>query len=82
MSLKSKFSYLPWTEWPEPYRLCDEKTIGAFMAENGDELEFWQFTQYLFLRQWNALKAYAHENGVEIMGDMPIYVASDSVDMW
>ncbi len=82
MSLKSKFSYLPWTEWPEPYRLCDEKTIGAFMAENGDELEFWQFTQYLFLRQWNALKAYAHENGVEIMGDMPIYVASDSVEMW
>lgn len=82
MSLKRKFSYAPWTEWEEPYKSCEGKGLDGYIAENKEEIEFWQFTQYIFLKQWNALKEYAHERGIEIMGDMPIYVAQDSVENW
>ena len=81
MALKCRFGHQPWTEW-EDYRVYDEKKITEFVQKNRDEVEFWQFTQYIFLKQWNALKAYANGNGIEIMGDMPIYVAYDSVEMW
>lgn len=81
MSLKTRFGYKPWTEWGE-YRDYDSEKEKDYIASHKEELEFWQFTQYLFLKQWNALKTYAHANGVEIMGDMPIYVAADSVEMW
>lgn len=81
MSLKAKFGYMPWTEWGE-YREYDESRIAAYTKENREEIEFWQFTQYLFLKQWQALRQYAHIHGVEIMGDMPIYVAFDSVETW
>lgn len=82
MSLKSRFGYRSWTEWPEEYRRYDGETIRRYADANREEIEFWQFTQYIFLRQWKALKAYASQNGIEIMGDMPIYVAYDSVEMW
>lgn len=81
MSLKSRFGHRPWTEWGE-YRDYDAEKINAYIAENREDIEFWQFTQYIFLEQWDALKAYAHSRNVEIMGDMPIYVAADSVEMW
>ncbi|MBQ9714654.1 MAG: 4-alpha-glucanotransferase [Clostridia bacterium] len=82
MSLKTKFSYAPWTGWVEPYRSAEESALQTYMAENKADIEFWQFTQYIFLKQWNALKSYATEKGIKIMGDMPIYVASDSVETW
>ncbi len=81
MALKAKHSGAPWTQWGE-YAEYDEKRISAFSAENREEIEFWQFTQYEFLLQWNKLKAYANGRGVELMGDMPIYLARDSVEMW
>jgi 4-alpha-glucanotransferase len=82
MAIKTKFGYRPWTEWDEPYKTYDENVIKAFEKENEKEIEFWQFTQYLFLKQWNRLKEYANARGVSIMGDMPIYVAYDSVETW
>ena len=82
MSLKTKFGYAPWTGWVEPFRSCQGKGLEGYIAEHKDEIEFWQFTQYIFLKQWKALKSYANERGIEIMGDMPIYVAEDSVEMW
>ena len=82
MSLKSRFGYLPWSQWPAEYRDFDENRIRAYEKENRRDIEFWQFTQYIFLGQWRALKAYANSKGIEIMGDMPIYVSSDSVEMW
>lgn len=81
MSLKEKFGSKPWTEWGE-YRKYDEERIGRYLKEHGEDVEFWQFTQYEFLKQWGKLKEYAHARNVEIMGDMPIYVAQDSVEMW
>jgi 4-alpha-glucanotransferase len=82
MALKTKFSYAPWMEWPKAYADGDEAVIEAFKAEYKTEIEFWQFTQYLFLRQWKALLSYAHAKGVLIMGDMPIYLSEDSVETW
>lgn len=82
MALKQNFSYAPWMQWPKAYACCDKETIDAFSAEHRKEIEFWQFTQYLFLRQWNDLLSYAHAKGISIMGDMPIYLSEDSVETW
>jgi 4-alpha-glucanotransferase len=81
MSLKIKFGYRAWSEWGE-YCRYDEQKAAAYIAQQKEDIEFWQFTQYLFLKQWNKLKGYANAKGVQIMGDMPIYVAADSVEMW
>ena len=82
MSLKRKFSYRPWTEWDPPYCRYDGEVLRRYEEENREEILFWQFTQFIFLKQWQALKNYATEKGIKIMGDMPIYVALDSVESW
>lgn len=82
MTLKNKFGYAPWTEWEEEYRLANPQALKKFEKENESEIEFWQFTQYVFLKQWRRLKEYANARGILIMGDMPIYVAYDSVETW
>ncbi len=82
MTLKVKFSFAPWQEWAEPYKSCKGELPAEFYKEYGDEIDFWQFTQYLFLRQWSKLRAYANAKGISILGDMPIYVAGDSVENW
>ena len=82
MSLKCKFGHKSWEEWDEPYRTFDKNIAERYIFENSEEFEFWQFTQFIFLLQWNALKDYAHAKGVRIMGDIPLYLAYDSVEMW
>ena len=82
MALKEKFSHRAWTEWDEPYKTYDEEVISAFEKEAREEILFWQFTQYIFLRQWHALQEYVHAAGIRIMGDIPLYLAYDSVEMW
>ena len=69
MALKEKNGYKDWLNW-ENYEV-DTK-----------DLEFWYFVQYLFDKQWNNILNYAHNNQITIIGDMPIYVALDSVDVW
>ena len=81
MALKEQFGGAAFEAWGD-YALYDEDKVAAFEEANRAEVEFWQFTQFLFLRQWRALKAYANARGVEIMGDIPIYVARDSVETW
>lgn len=82
MSLKCKFGHRAWAEWEEPYRTFDSEVVDRYILNNRNEFEFWQFTQYIFLLQWNALKDYAHKNRVSIMGDIPLYLAYDSVEVW
>ncbi len=82
MTLKTKFRYAAWTNWEKPYQSCEGNVPDSFLAENKEEIEFWQFTQYIFLKQWSALRRYANEKGISIMGDMPIYLAEDSVENW
>lgn len=81
MALKTKFGGAPCWEWNE-FARYDEARVRAFESEYAEETEFWQFTQFQALSQWNALKSYANANGVEIAGDMPIYLSRDSVEMW
>ena len=82
MALKTANEMHSWTEWPKEYRLRDEKALAAFARENEEETGFWKFLQYQFARQWQALKAYANRKGIQILGDLPIYVSADSVDAW
>ena len=82
MSLKTRFNYAPWEEWEKPFRDCEKKATQKHEKEYANEIAFWQFTQFLFLKQWNELHAYAKRKGISIMGDMPIYVAYDSVETW
>lgn len=82
MSLKVAHDYKAWTEWDEKFRLYNRETVNSYINENYDEYLFWQFTQYLFLKQWNAVREYAHNRGILIMGDIPLYLAYDSVEVW
>ena len=82
MTLKRKFCYTPWKTWPEPFKSAEGKLPEGFYETEKEELAFWQFTQFIFLKQWKALRTYASKKGVLIMGDMPIYVAEDSVENW
>ena len=82
MALKSKFKHKSWIEWDEPYRTYDEEVVSKYLKSHKKEYLFWQFTQFMFLKQWNALKEYANSKGVSIMGDIPLYVAYDSLEMW
>ena len=71
-----------WSEWEDEYRLRDELALEKFAKENREGILFQKFMQYEFVTQWGALKAYANEKGIEIIGDIPIYVAFDSADSW
>ncbi len=82
MALKDKHDGAPWYEWEPELAMRDKKAIAAAKAELKDEIELHSFVQFLFAKQWTALKDYAHKNQVQIIGDMPIYVAYDSADVW
>ena len=82
MAIKTKFDLVSWQDWDKPYRDRDSKTLDNFKKENKEEIEFWYFVQYLFFKQWDKLKEYAHSKNIKFIGDLPIYVAEDSADVW
>lgn len=82
MALKNAHGDRPWWEWEIPLRYRRTEVLDAFRAGHGDDLAFWTGVQYLFFRQWQALKQYVNAKGVSIIGDLPIYVAEDSADVW
>ena len=69
-------------EWEDPIRLRDPEAMRTYREKLADEIRFVEFQQYLFYTQWMALKDYANGKGIEIIGDLPIYVAFDSADTW
>lgn len=71
-----------WTEWEESLRRREPVMLARWKKELESEIGFWKFLQYEFARQWKRLKAYANDKGVRIVGDIPIYVAMDSADVW
>ncbi|MDY6086345.1 MAG: 4-alpha-glucanotransferase [Peptoniphilaceae bacterium] len=71
-----------WTAWPEDLKRRDPEALAAFAASHERELAYVYWEQFLFFRQWEALKARANEKGILIIGDIPIYVALDSADCW
>ena len=83
MALKRHFGMKSWTEWPdEDIRLRRPEAVQHYQKELADDIRLFTYIQYLFFRQWEALRAYAHEKGIGIIGDLPIYVAMDSADVW
>ena len=83
MALKRHFGMNAWTEWPdEDIRLRRPEAVARYREELADDIRLFTYIQYLFFRQWEALRAYAHEKGIGIIGDLPIYVAMDSADVW
>lgn len=83
MALKSHFGMKSWIEWEdEDIRLRRPKALEKYTALLKEDIEFFIYIQYLFFNQWEKLKAYAKENGIGIIGDLPIYVAMDSADVW
>ena len=82
MAVKAHFDDASWTTWPPDIRLHQPQALETYRALLADELDFQRFVQYCFHTQWQRLRAYAHENGVQIIGDIPIYVPLDSADVW
>ena len=71
-----------WTNWPDGLRNRDAKAIAQANADYAHDIELRKFAQFIFHKQWNALRAMAAENGIKIMGDVPIFVSHNSVDVW
>ncbi|MEG1527975.1 MAG: 4-alpha-glucanotransferase [Clostridia bacterium] len=82
MSIKQHHKGISWDKWGLQYRNRDSVALSQFCLAQSKNIEFWEWTQYIFLQQWFALKSYANNLGVEIIGDMPIYVSYDSLEVW
>lgn len=82
MALKYRFAQAPVQEWEADIRSREPAALEYWRRELKGEVEFWTYLQYLFFRQWRALKGYANRRGIKIIGDIPIYVALDSADVW
>ncbi len=82
MALKDENGGNSWHEWEDSIRLREKTALENAKARLKTDIEFWKSVQYFFFYQWEKLKAYANEKNVKIIGDLPIYVASDSVDVW
>lgn len=82
MALKYHFDNKAWYEWERPVKDRMEEELIKYRRLLSEETAFWKFCQYEFYRQWNMLKRYANGRGIQLIGDMPFYVAYDSVDVW
>ena len=82
MSIKGTFENKSWQEWEEGIRFHRPEKVKEYEEKLADEIEFWKFCQFKFREQWMKLKTYANEQGIKIIGDIPLYVAMDSSDVW
>lgn len=82
MALKRENGGRPWYEWEPKLKKRDPKTLAAAKKRLEGEIAFHKTAQYIFFSQWRALKDYVNGLGIEIIGDLPIYVAMDSADVW
>ena len=84
MACKRHFGMKTWTEWPDDdLRLRkNEAVLDKYRTLLREDVQFFTYLQFLFFRQWTALRDYVHQQGIRIIGDLPIYVAMDSADVW
>ncbi len=82
MALKKHFGGLPWHKWPDEYRLHKAEALERARRELDEDVRLWKGIQFFFFAQWSRLHEYARERGVQILGDLPIYCAEDSADVW
>jgi 4-alpha-glucanotransferase len=82
MAIKESQGMVSWDNWPKPLRSRDPRALAAFRQANPEAIQRHIFRQFLFFRQWQALHEYANVQGIQIIGDIPIFVAYDSADVW
>lgn len=82
MALKFKYDGKPWYEWDKKLAMRDENALSKARKELEKDIDFFKFLQFKFYQQWFRVKNYANECGIEIIGDIPIYTAYDSVEAW
>jgi 4-alpha-glucanotransferase len=82
MALKDAHPGKTWNQWPAPLARREAAALDEARRSLDDLIAFHKFTQFAFYRQWSALREYAHQQGIRVVGDIPFYVASDSVDVW
>lgn len=82
MALKTRFNNVSWGEWETDIKFRKPEAMSRYEEQLSDDIGYWKFIQFEFYLQWNALKQYANSNGIEIIGDIPIYMGYDSVDVW
>lgn len=82
VAIKNSQEGKAWKDWPEELKVYDARALEPVREQFAREIERNKAIQYLFFRQWAALKQYANDKGIEILGDIPIYVAMDSADAW
>lgn len=82
MAVKDRFDGAPWSEWAEDIRLRWGYSMDYYRRELYFDIEFQQYLQFKFYEQWTKLKNYANSKGIQLIGDIPIYVSMDSADAW
>jgi len=82
MAVKERTGGAPWWDWEHPLARGEEGAIAKAQRDLAPEIQFQKYVQFLFFRQWRAVRDAAHSRGIRIMGDIPIYVAADSADVW
>ena len=82
MALKFANDNHEWQLWEEDIRYRKKAAVKKYQEELADDIGFWEFCQYKFYQQWNALKKYAHKKNIRLIGDIPLYVSMDSADVW
>ena len=82
MALKDAHGGKAWSEWEKPLRLREPSAVKSAEKKYEAEMDFYIFLQFKFFQQWHKLKKYANDNGIEIIGDIPIYVSPDCADVW
>ena len=82
MALKGHFGNKEWMKWEEPIRLRKPEVVKRYEELLREEIGYWKFLQFKFYEQWEQLKNYVNGLGISIIGDIPIYVALDSADVW
>lgn len=82
MAVKNDFGGRSYLEWDDDIRTRQPKALEKYLKKDAAEVEFYKFLQYEFDLEWKALKKYANDKGIEIVGDIPIYVSPDSADVW
>jgi len=82
LALKEHFQKQVWSDWPPAVRDRREKALLPLKKALQEDMEREKFLQYMFIKQWNALRSYCQEKGIQVIGDIPVYVNYDSVDLW
>ena len=82
VSLKYVHDLQPWPMWKDGSAKRDPERLVYWRKQLAEDIDFWKFVQYLFFKQWNDLKQYCEQKGISIIGDIPVYVAHDSAEVW